>query len=421
MRVLLFANVGTDENGYYHVGDEAMFLEMIRWYRTCLPTAQLSALVSLPLQYGTHIQETRGLGWPDTKDKALLYFLKLTFKTFVLTRFHVSLFTPEQKTFIEYLDSQEVIHFTGGGNLTSECGHWFYYALFVAVASRLLGKPVILTSQTIGPFSSWIDEKMATWILNMVQSITLREYSGEQQKWLKHLGLIKPRISRSLDMAYFLPPSHVIEDTHFDRNMNTIRVGLALHSRKNNAQQLKNMVVETLKQLAQTHEHLEVILLPHILNAHSDWDTKFLEEIALELPASIRVLSPKYASLVKNKAHIAHFVKECTGTCDVVISSRYHGVIFSLSQSVPCISITDGKYQTMKNLEALRFLFGEDAEKFLVSLDELSPQNVLAKKLYTILSSRHRIHTYLLKRNTTLRSQQQKYLTCLAKEVRLLA
>lgn len=421
MRVLLFANVGTDENGYYHVGDEAMFLEMLRWYRSCVPTAQLSALVSLPLQYGSDVEETRGLGWPDTKAKALPYFLKLILKTAIFARFNFSLFTPEQKSFIEYLRRQDVIHFTGGGNLTSECGHWFYYALFVAGSARLLGKPVVMTSQTIGPFHSWIDQKIAIWILNMVQSITLREFSGEQQKWLRGLGLTRPLLSRSLDVAYFLPASCVVEDSSFDREKTTMRVGLALHSRKDNAQELKGMVIESMRQLAQKYEHLEVILLPHILNAHGDWDTKFMQEIASALPSSIRVVSPDYFSLVKDKAKIAHFVKECTGTCDVVISSRYHGVIFALSQNVPCIAITDGKYQTMKNLEALRFLFGDHAENFLISLDELSPKSLLVKKLYILLSRRSQIHGYLYKRNIVLRSQQQKYLQRLARQLQSFA
>ncbi len=418
MKVLLFANVGTDYHGYYHVGDEAMFLEISHFYASNFPKATVSALVSLPIHRNQKLIQRRGSGWPDKKLPALKYFLTFNFKTLIWRKFGISFFTEEQQSYIQFIQTQDFIHFTGGGNLSSECEHWFYYALFVISTAKMLVKPVILTSQTIGPFSSWIDVFIATRVLNTVDSITLREHSDIQEKNLKRLGIRHPRFLRSLDAAYFLPVSPEISETSFRLKKKVLRIGLSLHERENNAKVLEKILNSALLPITKKNTPVEILLLPHMLNQHDEWDTAFMQKLIKGLPATFSIIIPTYTSLVNNKLEFATQIKALTNTCNLVISSRYHGVVFSLSQNVPCISIVDGEYQHIKNLEALRFLFDEDAESFIIDAHDPEAKRKVQTLIRTTLKTLPQIRKKLRSRNAILQKEYQMYLNNLVQEIR---
>lgn len=411
-KVLLFANVGSDIHSFYHVGDEAMFLEIYSFYQRNFPDAKLSALVSSPFRPYLNLSERLEFPWPRKTWVARLYFFKLIARQWLVKHTGISLFSGEQKDFIEFIKKHDVIHFTGGGNLNTECGFWLYYSLFITVVAQMYGRKVILSSQSIGPLS-WIDRVITLRFLNSVQSIMLREATDTHEKWLRQEGLDKPQIVRSLDAAYFFPPAQI----KLPKKKGVFRVGLSVHQRGNNTDKIESAVKTILSLVGAQYQTIEVLLLPHSISTAHNSDTLFLKTISSSLPPSIKIITPDYYSIGFGETEIAHVLRSYTASCDMLVSSRYHGVIFGLSADVPTLTIVDGEYQRMKNVEALRFVFGERALAFVVDLNSRRIRSDLQKGIYNVLNNLPKIATEIRERNKVLKEQYNDYLAWLKKQV----
>lgn len=69
----------------------------------------------------------------------------------------------------------------------------------------MINKPVMVCSATIGPYQGRFLRRLASYVLNKTDIITLREeYS---QNYLSTLGVTKPRIYLSADLAFLLEPA----------------------------------------------------------------------------------------------------------------------------------------------------------------------------------------------------------------------
>lgn len=406
MKVLLFADIGTDWQGYYHVGDEAMFLQSVEFYQEFYPHAKLHALTSLPSHADLPISERRGLPWPQTLWAARLYFIKLVVKTLCYKIFRRSFFTSEQQNFIKFLFSQDLVHFTGGGNLTSECKHWMYYALTVACLSSLLNKPVLLSSQTIGPFSSWIDTRIAVWVLNMTDHIWLRTHTPQQSLWLQKAGVHPSKLSQSLDAAYFLLPLRT------NRKISKkFRIGLSLHDHHQSEEAQRSLLQQCIK-IALQKQHIELVLLPHVGNNNGKWDLEWMKKVIRELDPTISIDSPlEEIKHLSTTTTITCLTKSYTKSCNVVITSRYHGTIFALSQAIPCLSLISGEYQWMKNIEAYSFLFGSRASFFCIQSTDPQAKKKISHTFEYILLHHDELKHKLHKKNKVLRNEYTHHLS----------
>jgi polysaccharide pyruvyl transferase WcaK-like protein len=416
-RVLLFANTGTDGDGFIHVGDEAMFLEMHRFYRERFPQVQLSSLVGTPLYHHLALEERQGLNWPSTKKEARIYFLKLIFKCLAQKYIGISLFSDEQSDFVEFIRSHDLVHFTGGGNLTSECEQWFYYALFVAACSILFDKPVIMTSQTIGPFSSWIDAKLAYAVLNRVESIVLREFSGQQRDELRRNGLTGPEILNSLDAAFFLERHPRLEQQDEFQRSKVLRIGLSVHESRRNSAKIRQLLQNFLPNIAHQEGVIELLLLPHVLTQKRDRDEKFMSEVVDGLPDSVKIIAPNYYELVDKSADIPVAIKAATASCDVVVTSRYHGVIYALSENVPVLTIVGGRYQCMKNVEALRHVFEQKATAYLTLVQRVESTTVMMSQWERLRKNLADISKQIARRNDSLLAEYTVFLGQLEQKI----
>ena len=81
---------------------------------------------------------------------------------------------------------------SGGGSLlqdVSSVNSPLYY-LAVIFLARLIGKPVLVFAQGIGPLTNKRNRRLTTWILNRVNAITVREIGSKME--LDALGVILP-------------------------------------------------------------------------------------------------------------------------------------------------------------------------------------------------------------------------------------
>lgn len=395
-KALLFANVGTDKFGFYHVGDEAMFLETFNLYRKHFPDIKLSALSSKPFRNNPNLTETIGLQWPENLSQARSYFLKLVVKAWILKMFGISLFHAPQREFIDFIISHDFIHYTGGGNIASECKHWLYYALLVMSIGRIFDKPVFLSSQTIGPFSM-LDQLAASYSLNKVQTITLRQSNKKLIRTLRKMGVKKPKIYNAPDACYFM--NHVTSSKLIvPRKNHRIRIGLSIHERENTGPYMKDFITAALTELSYIYPGIEILILPHIFDRKNGWDLHYMQELTKLLPFNMRVITLSHSLLTKN-GEPAEIIHKLTRSCDIMLASRYHGLVFALSQNIPAVSIVNGTYQQVKNKGVLNFVFKNETNKFIFNLPSSNSSDLCTKLLHVI--QRRKSLKKIIERNNT--------------------
>lgn len=151
-KVILFADVGGHEDQqYYHVGDEAMLYESYRWYRDKHPAYALTVFSWFPTHSDMECTEAAHLRWPT--GKGFSYFPLLMAKALILKLLGKSYFSKDELAVVATIQHHDRLHFTGGGNLSSQFRPWLYYCFFVLFVAKLFHKEIILTSQTIGPLT----------------------------------------------------------------------------------------------------------------------------------------------------------------------------------------------------------------------------------------------------------------------------
>lgn len=373
MKVLLLADIGTNKDGFYHIGDEAMFHETERWYKT----------YQTDIEIGSLSRSGVNLPFPFERYPAILYCAKLVIKSLILKIFKLSLFSKEQRIFIDFISRYEVLHFTGGGNIYSTCPSWLYYCYFLIFFFKLNGKKIIMTSQTIGPLEG-VDKLLGRYFLNLPSLIVLREDVDEGSRPLGEYGIAKPKIAGMLDAAYNLP----VSDVYKLPKKRCLRIGLSIHQLEDDEHEVAEMVRDTIIDLARTYK-LEIVVIPHIIVKDSVkiWGRWYMKNIINHLPSGIKIIMPKYSEIVVTRKCPESLIKSMTAQCDLMIVTRYHGLIFSLSTNTPVVAIAKGQYYLHKDREALRFLYGEDIDNYLVNMGDNDPLFELKEKVLVLVKN----------------------------------
>lgn len=365
MKVLLFANVGGGSAGFYHVGDEAMLYQEYLRYTKNRQVNTIGIVSSSYSHQHLNCQEHLNLPWPTDPGQAQKYWFTLLIKSIIYALTKKSLYTEEQLAFVAAIEKYDRIHFSGGGNLTSVFSWWLYYSLFIISTGWLLGKEVILTSQTIGPFT-FIDTLCTGIILNLCKKISIREPAITQHSLWKY-GVIFPKVTSTTDAATTLSKK---TSFHLRHTKKKLRIGLSLHEWQSYSQQLIDTVVSLINALS-TSQSIEVILIPHVITkSMDDFDSKFMRKIIKKLSPKIKVVIPTYNQLMKSSVEPASTFKSLTSEVDVLISSRYHGLVFALSTNTPCIGFLMDEYYDKKNKSLYEWYYPkENISAFFIDLN----------------------------------------------------
>lgn len=106
---------------------------------------------------------------------------------------------------------------SGGGTLIQDrtSTKSLIYYLCVILTALIFRKKVMLYANGIGPVNKSFNQKLAKWILNKVDVITLRD--DESEKELTSLGVTKPKIQVTADPAFSIETDG---DIDFSANLN---------------------------------------------------------------------------------------------------------------------------------------------------------------------------------------------------------
>jgi polysaccharide pyruvyl transferase WcaK-like protein len=225
------------------------------------------------------------------------------------------------------------------------------YVALPQVLVLLLGKPLLLLPQTIGPFRARFSRMMARYILRHALRVYTRDFRSlkEVEAVLGH----RPdpeRFKFCYDVGFILDP---IAPTHqnvvglaLERPMRSTLVGLNISGllfmggyTRNNAFGLRvdyQALIYNLIDFLVSKKSASVLLVPHVFGtrADSESDSQVCEQVFAALEGKYR----GRIGLVRgtyNQSEIKHII----GLCDFFIGSRMHACIAAVSQTIPAVSI----------------------------------------------------------------------------------
>lgn len=206
-----------------------------------------------------------------------------------------------------------------------------FFALFDTWYATMTGKPVMVCSATIGPYQGRFLRRLASHVLNRADIITLREeYS---QNYLSTLGVTKPRIYLSADLAFLLKPA----DT---KSILTILESMNINT--------DDKPVVGIAPTAMMHPLFKQQQYVQLMAELSDYLIEDLNATIIYIAHTYQdnIITESIYQKVKNKHKggilpvlSASEIKGVIGMCDIFICSRFHALVASTSLAVPSIGI----------------------------------------------------------------------------------
>lgn len=297
--ILLCGDVDSDWNQRLHIGDEAIYHSCRSWLARRFPAAQIFDHSASPPSC-----RLRLIPWR--------HFFRSS--------------SPALKREVANVD---LVWLVGGGILNSLFPRMLYDRLALILAASAMGKPVVLTGQTLGPLNH-MDAYHLRAALRHARSITVRD--GTSSEWLTRSGI-----------PHRLAPDDAsgLEGKPIKLTGNA-NVGLSL--RLLDSPQVIATVREILGILQEKLGPIQLQLLPHVIRPDGS-DLEFMRAHFHGTEYSLADLIGPNAAL---PARPDERVKSLTSSMDFMISSRYHGALFSVTSGVRCVGIHEIEYSRRK-------------------------------------------------------------------------
>ena len=392
MKIVAIGDVGGLPN--YHAGDEAMLAANLATLRRLLPDVEFTIVSQDPAwsarQYNAGA--IARIGFEESPEERLAQ----------VTR-NVERWTHEGgleaealgRQAIESMASADALWISGGGNLRSTWPeHIWERAALLRIAGRL-SKPAFVTGQTLGPEFTDRERELLGEVLPKASLIGVRERPSLGQAL--SLGVPLDRLQHQLDDAIFMTPKPVALE--WDSGQPWIAITLAPFDGS-----LQAMAAELAGVAAATGAQL--VFVPHVNappeNSHRS-DQAFAEQIAGELA---KLATPARVLRV----FTAEEVYWLTGQAAMVISSRYHPVVFGLAWGAPALGIYTDEYTRIKISGALAH--AGRAEQWSMPL-HVGLTGELSRRAIKLWDERHSARAYLELRREEWKKQEQERWSCL--------
>jgi polysaccharide pyruvyl transferase WcaK-like protein len=267
------------------------------------------------------------LGMRDGMDS---YLSTTEARQFVIDR--RSLMDPRQ--FLAVVREQDCVLDIGGGDSFTDIYALRRYAFIWAskAITIMAGRPLLLSPQTIGPFSRQPHSSLAAWAMNRSEAVVARDEAS-----LAAVKRLAPRARSVLaaDVAFALPYA----DRAGERGGAKVRVGINVSgllydeaSSGNNRFGLDANYADLSHRLIETFRarNAEVHLLTHARQLQPiDDDGVIADRLAAAHPWMIRV--PDFAGPSEAKSYIS--------SLDFLVSGRMHACIAALSSGTPVVPL----------------------------------------------------------------------------------
>ncbi|MBF5007769.1 phytanoyl-CoA dioxygenase family protein [Diaphorobacter caeni] len=343
-RWTLVGDIGGAAN--FHAGDEAMLESNLRLLRSVAPGSQLHVISADPeftsLSYG--VQAFARLGFDDCateiEREALLD---------QVSRPHWTSRAP--KAFGALADASDGLLISGGGNLRDAWPACIYERLALCRRAVKIGASVVILGQTIGPELNDRHREMVSEMLRAASWIGVREYPSYQRALT--LGADPRRMSFQIDDAHALgradPGSGAGLSWPLSFPIQSPWIGVTFHPLCDPAE--GDPVIESLARQLEAfalHAGCELVFISHARAAPKAGARWSDEDMGKALAACLRKVV-MHVLPVLPAAQIARM----TAQARLVVSSRYHPLVFALAADVPCVGVCVDDYTRTKLQGAL--------------------------------------------------------------------
>ncbi len=324
----------------YHVGDDAMLFGLLAaaehaGIEACW-TVVSAAPDSAAARFGHHTVPTFGFeACPDEASRAALLA--------ELDLLPVSAPGPGRQL-REATRTADAVVIAGGGNLSMSWPPLVYERVALSRLARRLGLPVVLTGQSIGPrFGSEVRPLVAE-LLGTAAEVGVRERGSHALAQL--FGVPDDRIALGGDDAAALageqpPAAGLIPGPFIAVTLNDLG-GTALAA-----------VAAQLAELSH-RTGAAVVLVPHVgqLDGAPTHDVAVAQRVAAVIDARLAELGDGLRAIVVPLPSAAQAVWYCQ-RAELVISSRYHPVVFAAANRTPMLFLYQDDHTAMKGVGAL--------------------------------------------------------------------
>ncbi|WP_284981003.1 polysaccharide pyruvyl transferase family protein [Arthrobacter sp. efr-133-TYG-118] len=339
MKILVQGDLGQVA---YHVGDEAMAIAAADELRARLQ-AKIVLLTRDPGQtkdlYGMDAIDTLVFPWPPAERSKHLERVRRA------ARGDRTALPAEDSVWrvIDEVKSADGVLIAGGGNMNSLYGWLLYERAALGLIAKELGKPLVVSGQTFGPTLLPQDQQALHELLDYAALVGAREPSSYAFGF--QMGLGSEKLTRVLDDASFLlRPGSVDanpagEEFEFPAGP-FIAATFGPESWRDGTRSLAKLgeVLDRAVELT----GLPVYLIPHVGplgQDHRGGDHESHETVL----ANSRSGQVRVCPVLPAAAAAA-----LTVAAELVLTNRYHPVVFSLAAGVPVVALANDSYSDVR-------------------------------------------------------------------------
>lgn len=252
-------------------------------------------------------------------------------------------------------DADIVCSIAGGDSFSDIYGiRRLIYVAFPQVLALLMGKPLVLLPQTVGPFNSSIAKMIARYILRRSSMIHSRDREGLETV-REILGGNNERSKFCHDLGFVLEP-HIVDERipasmrEYDRVSPVVGLnvsGLLYMGGYTGSNMFglkadyRLMIHDLITYFIKKH-NAHLILIPHVFGKGEKTES---DEVACRKTYDSCDVTLRNRIHVIEEGYDQHELKSLIGRCDFFLGSRMHACIAAISQCVPAVGMAySGKF-----------------------------------------------------------------------------
>lgn len=289
----------------------------------------------------------------------------------------------------------DAIFMKGGGLIQSHGGilstYATYYRLYHILLASSLNKPIYIMPNSFGPFKGPMVRMMTRYALKRCKLVTAREtYSKQMVK--NELGI---NIECYPDLAFFLPNANISKDSvlksyNLPRDKKLVAITMRPYRFPNSATPEQDYIkfkseISNFIEWLYSKGYMPVIIEHTLAITSHENDGDCIKDV-------VSSISDDKYKLISSSEFNCYELKRIYSYCDYIVGTRFHSMIFALSNMVPGIAISYDGYKSVGIMKDIGL------DEFVIDIKEVSSiklQNLFDSVIFHDCEIKEKISDYL--------------------------